>query len=149
MASPVLECKLLTEGAKAPVRATNDAAGYDLYGVKCEYDDSSNTKNPLGIVDTGIAVQIPHGYCGIIKARSSYAKRYGMNILAGVIDADYQGEIKVLFTTMHFFQFQAGERFAQMLIVPVFTGDVSTVDKFSREETDRTGGFGSTGNKEI
>lgn len=138
-----LECKLIVDGAKAPVRATEDAAGYDLYGMTYTF----NTATSVGTVDTGVAVQIPHGYCGIIKARSSYASRYGMRILAGVIDADYRGEIKVLFMTSTPFQYEEGERFAQMLIVPIFTGAVSVVSEFSRDETDRAGGFGSTGNK--
>lgn len=144
MTAPRFECKLLNDKAKPPVRATSDAAGYDLYGVSRQW-----TGYKVSVVNTGIAVQIPHGYCGIIKARSSYAFKYGMNILAGVIDADYRDEVKVLFTTDIPFEFEPGERFAQMLIMPILTSPVHIVENFSRDETNRTGGFGSTGNTDL
>lgn len=145
-AGPFLECKLLNDKAKPSVRATQLSAGYDLYGIKCKYNDGYGTS---GVIDTGVAMQIPMGYCGIIKARSSYASKYGMRIEAGVIDADYRGEVKVLFSSIKPFTFEPGERIAQILIIPVFAGEVAVVEEFSRDKTDRSGGFGSTGNKEI
>lgn len=149
MSANYLECKLLNDKAKPPVRATADSAGYDLYGISCEFITMPVSSETLGIVSTGVAVQIPKGYCGIIKARSSYARKYGMRIEAGVIDADYRGEVKILFATMTPFEFEPGERVAQMLIIPVFTGEVAIVESFSRDMTNRTGGFGSTGNAVI
>jgi len=134
------ECKLLSADAKAPIRATTDAAGYDLYGVSMTMNAAG-----VGIISTNIALQIPHGYCGIIMARSSYAFKYGMQILAGVIDSDYRDEIKILYRANNDFKFEPGERCAQILIKPVLQSAVTVVDEFSEDGGDRTGGFGSTG----
>lgn len=139
MSNKSLEVKLLNEHAKPPVRATTEAAGFDLCGVSC----SRNTAG-VDVISTGVAMQIPHGYMGIIKARSSYAFRHGMVILAGVIDSDYRDEIKVLFRANDDFEFQPGERCAQIIIIPNDSFNVEIVDDFTREAKDRTGGFGST-----
>jgi dUTP pyrophosphatase len=101
------------------------------------------------LVPTGLHVEIPEGYFGLVRDRSSVALKGGVCV-AGVIDSSYRGEIKVAMHNLGKLplEFAAGERFAQMILIPHFAiGElalVASVDELS--STDRgSGGFGSTG----
>uniref|UniRef100_A0A672UA78 Integrase catalytic domain-containing protein n=1 Tax=Strigops habroptila TaxID=2489341 RepID=A0A672UA78_STRHB len=102
MATPNLQIKPLTvaetltyweikEGALAPYRATLDTAGLDSYALQMH---RLNTRG-ICVIDTGTGVYIPSGYFGLIAPRSALAIK-GIQILGGIIDSDYQGEIKVI-----------------------------------------------------
>ena len=140
--------KKLRENAVIPSFGTEFSAGADLYSA--EEGDTVIAPGETKMVHTGIAVEIPEGYCGIIAARSSVASKRGLAPAnkRGVIDSDYRGE---LMTALHNHSGEtqtvsAGERFAQLLIMPCVFASFVECDELS--ETDRgDGGFGSTGKK--
>ena len=136
--------KKLHPDAKAPIRATDGAAGWDLTVLSSEcYGSFVHYK-------TGIAVEIPSGYFGLIVPRSScYKLSHWLTNSAGIIDSDYRGEI--CFNFYRFvengeqpFAYQTGERCGQLLILPCPSVEMVEVEELS--ETKRgQGGFGSTG----
>ena len=141
-----MKFKKLDPQAKQPVYATQDAAGADLYA--CSAQQQIIAPGETRMIRTGIAVQIPRGYVGLIFARSGMATRRGLAPAnkVGVIDADYRGEILVaLYNQSDSAQvIEPYERIAQMVIVPFLAADYEECDDL--EDTDRsTGGFGSTG----
>lgn len=98
------------------------------------------------LISTGVRMAIPEGYCGIIKSRSGLAVKNGIEVGAGVIDAGYRGEIKVLLFnhTEENFYIKPGDRIAQLMIVPVPTVEWELSDDL--DYTDRSdNGIGSTG----
>ena len=105
--------KILDAHAEAPVRGSDHAAGYDL--VTCR--DFIVEPGSLSWFRRPIAVQIPRGHYGRIAARSSLAVR-GVDIGAGVIDADYRGEVKVILYNRgnEVLSFKTGERIAQLIL---------------------------------
>lgn len=131
----------LTETAKLPTRATEYAAGLDLYA------DETVTipEYHRAWVSTGIAIALNPYHVGQIWPRSGLAG-HGLDTSAGVLDSDYRGEVKVLLVngsherkTVH-----AGDRIAQLLIVPITRPELIEVDALP--ETERgANGFGSTG----
>ena len=137
----MLEVQLLTETAKMPTRGTKFAAGLDLYSDELGFvhTDEQNA------FSTGIAVRIPDGFVGLVEPRSGLAFSYGLDTLAGVIDSDYRGEIKVLVTSCgETLRIEQGDRIAQLVIVPVSMVEPTQVAKL--DASDRgTNGFGSTG----
>lgn len=96
-------------------------------------------------IPLGIAVEIPDGYCLVFKDRSGLAAR-GVHVLGGVIDAGYRGELSVVLSNLGSrpFQWDAGDRIAQALIVPVHHVEIVEVGDLSRSARG-DGGFGSTG----
>ena len=132
--------------AKAPSQGSLLAAGWDLRTVEtCVINKGKSTKVP-----TGLAVAIPAGYEGQIRARSSLGAR-GIILPNGIgtIDADYRGQIHVLMTWIGEGEstiIEAGERIAQMVISPVPKVKFEEVSEEQLGETERgDGGFGSTG----
>lgn len=98
------------------------------------------------LISTGLRLAIPEGYCGIIKSRSGLSVKNGIEVGAGVIDANYRGEVKVhLFNhTEENFYINTGDRIAQLMIVPVPTVEWELSDDL--DYTDRSdNGIGSTG----
>lgn len=136
--------KKLTTTAITPTRGTPGAAGLDLYADEDAFIvDYSST-----MVRTGIAVEIPEGYVGLVFLRSSMGKAgVSMTNSVGVVDSDYRGELKLCLTYAignggHFIK--QGDRIAQLVVLPAPLYDPIEVDELS--ETQRgTGGFGSTG----
>ena len=97
-------------------------------------------------VGTGVRIAIPRGFVGLVWPRSGLALRHGIDTLAGVIDSDYRGEVRVVLVNHGGmpFEIQPGDRVAQLLIQPVVQGDFRKVDTLP--PTGRSdGGFGSTG----
>lgn len=134
----------LDPAAKAPVRGSAQAAGVDL----CAINATDILPGHTAAVHTGIAVELPEGYVGLIFARSGIATRRGLapSNKVGVIDADYRGELIVSLynqsaETQSVF---AGERIAQMCVVPCLMADFVEADSLSGTERGE-GGFGSTG----
>ena len=137
----MIKTKRLTKTATIPTRGSEQAAGLDLYA-----DGNFVVKaGTHAIIPTGVAVAIPDGYCGQVWPRSGVSVRYGVDVLAGVIDSDYTGEIKVVLQAgAHDFEISQGDRIAQLLIVPVSM--LECVEVGSLDDTGRGDcGFGSTG----
>ena len=138
--------KKLNENARIPTYGSLCAAGADLYALADDGVDIAAGQTVL--VHTGIAMQIPDGFVGLIYARSGLASKRGLAPAnkVGVIDSDYRGEIMVALhnhsdKTQHI---DGGERIAQIVIAPYVTADFSVCD--SLDDTERgEGGFGSTG----
>ena len=129
----------LERGAIAPKRAHPWDAGLDLFAMEDAVVVSSET------FDTGVHVAIPEGFVGFIKSKSGLMVNHNITT-DGTIDAHYTGSIKVkLFNNgLHPYEVKAGDKIAQLVIVPCMLPRLELVD--SLEETDRgDGGFGSTG----
>lgn len=137
-----VQIKLLDENAQPPRRATESAAGYDIY---CN-GHYSIKPGAFALIDTGFALAIPKGYAALIWPRSGLAVKHGIDSLAGVIDSDYRGEVKVSLINLGdtLVEFKPGDRIAQMLIQPVYQEPVAVVDELP-ETVRGKGGFGSTG----
>ena len=140
--------KVLGEGATAPAYATEYAAGADLYNLKGEAVTLLPGETKL--IHTGIALEIPDGYVGLIFARSGLAAKRGLAPAnkVGVIDSDYRGEIMVaLHNHSSILQtVEGGERVAQISIVPYLKVEFEETDVLT-ETVRGEGGFGSTGKK--
>ena len=141
---------MLDKGAKMPTRAHPWDAGLDLY-APCAVKVRGSTGDCFYVtvgsvtIDTGVHVEIPEGYVGLIKSKSGLNVKRGLTA-EGVIDAHYTGSIavKLYNHTPYPYHFEAGDKIAQLVIVPCLLPELELVD--SLEETDRgDGGFGSTG----
>lgn len=141
-----LKIKKLNENATIPIYGTEFSAGADLYTDSIE----KITINPheTQLIKTGIAMEIPTGYVGLIYARSGLATKRGLAPAnkVGVIDADYRGEIMVALHNQTDKEqvIEPKERIAQIVITPFLKVDFKEVEEL--EDTKRgTSGFGSTG----
>ena len=134
--------------ATVPTYGSASAAGADLYAL-AEGEIVIEPQQTV-LVHTGIAVEIPEGYVGLIYARSGLATKRGLAPAnkVGVIDADYRGELMVaLYNQSDCAQAIAhGERIAQLVITPYLQADFVESEQLS--DTERgAGGFGSTGRR--
>lgn len=140
-----IKIKRLKNGAVIPTRGSEYAAGSDLYSAENDlYIEDRQTV----MIGTGIAMEIPEGYVGLVYARSGLACKEGLAPAnkVGVIDSDYRGEIKVALYNQSGEKklVKKGERIAQIVIAPFLTPEFTEVSEL--DETDRgEGGFGSTG----
>jgi dUTP pyrophosphatase len=139
-----MRVKKLSENAKLPQKAHAGDLGYDLYA------DSSTAifPNETKVVKTGIAIQFPAGYGGVIKDRSSVATKKGLFTVAGVIDNGYIGEIGIALYngTDSLIHVAPGEKIAQLVLIPTVNFEVTEVDEVVSADERGDGGFGSTGN---
>ncbi len=137
----MIKFKLLTNDSKAPERATEHSAGFDIYAPS----SVDIPPKQSWLVGSGVSAAIPEGWVGIINPRSSIASKKKVRVGARVIDADYRGEI---FINLHndgdeVYEIRKGDRIAQMVVSP-FMGESIVVDDL--DDTERgNGGFGSTG----
>jgi dUTP diphosphatase len=140
--APVPLPTLVGAGGSLPEYSSAGAAGADLRA-------SEAVEIPPGAraaVPTGVRLQIPSGHVGLVWPRSGLAVRHGIDTLAGVIDSDYRGEVRVVLVNHGEAPFRVapGDRVAQLLIQRVERAAfvaVPTIDETHRGR----GGFGSTG----
>lgn len=138
----------LDKGAKMPTRAHEHDAGLDIYAPDSFALYAGNSVE----VDTGVHIEIPVGYCGLLKSKSGLNCRHGISG-EGVIDSGFTGSIHVkLYNNSKdekLYFFDKGDKLIQLLIVPIETPElveVETIAELYGEETERgAGGFGSTG----
>lgn len=133
---------LLDDGAFMPERAHPTDAGLDLRTPRNVYI----APRASAVIDTGVHIQLPHGYFGKIESKSGLNVGHGIVSCGGVIDDGYVGSIVVKLYNMSDkpFEFRWGEKVAQLLVVPCLTPELQVVDEL--EMTERgSNGFGSTG----
>ena len=147
----------LSDFAICPSKNTKADAGYDLYSTEPALIRPMERR----LISTGISIEIPEGYYGRIAPRSGLAVRKGLDVMAGVIDSGYRGEIKVLLVNLNsdstkgtayenFFgsfgkvEIKQGDRIAQIVIEKCYSAKWTEVEELSDSERDE-GGFGSSG----
>lgn len=143
-----IRIKKLNEKAIVPTYGSEYAAGADLYA--CIEGDVVVAPHTTVVIPTGIALELPVGYAGLIYARSGLATKKGLAPAnkVGVVDCDYRGEVKVALHN-HGEVAQTvgvGERIAQLVITPYITAKFIEAEELSSTERG-AGGFGSTGTK--
>ncbi|HZH92074.1 MAG TPA: dUTP diphosphatase [Pyrinomonadaceae bacterium] len=133
----------LHPAAKLPSRGSVAAAGLDLFSIE---ETTLEAGGGRATVRTGLSVALPRGFYGRIAPRSGLAVRHGLDVLAGVIDSDYRGEILCALVNhgRETLTLEAGQRVAQLIVEAIITPEPAWAD--SLDETARgEGGFGSTG----
>jgi dUTP pyrophosphatase len=129
--------------AKAPSKSNPEDAGFDLFAIEeCGVGTSGILK-----VRTGIGIEIPSGYVGLIWDRSGLSIKHGIHRVGGVIDSTYRGEIVVgLISFESPYNINIGDKIAQILIQPVWNTPTEWIEVEELSETDRgEKGFGSSG----
>ena len=142
----MLHVELLHPGARAPARTRPGDAGLDLACVEAFALEPGERR----VVPTGIAVALPAGVAGLVVPRSGLAARHGISVVngPGLIDPNYRGEVRVVLVNLGAepFAAEAGDRVAQLLLVPFAAAEVAVVDALEPFGDDRgTAGFGSSG----
>lgn len=145
---PEIAVKKLDERAVLPTYGSEAAAGADLYAVAD--DEIVFAPGETKFVRTGLAMEIPEGYAGLIYARSGLACKRGLAPAnkVGVIDSDYRGEVMVALHNHSAVEqkIAPGERIAQLVVTPFLRAEFAEAAQLG--ETARgEGGFGSTGRK--
>ncbi|MBR3834558.1 MAG: dUTP diphosphatase [Lachnospiraceae bacterium] len=138
--------KKLKDDAIIPTYGSEFAAGADLYA--CIPEPIIIQPGETAFIPTGLAMELPIGYAGLIYARSGLACKKGLAPAnkVGVIDSDYRGEVMVALHnhSNQMVEVAIGERIAQFVITPYIAAVFNTVDNLD-ETTRGAGGFGSTG----
>jgi dUTP pyrophosphatase len=149
----------LIDTAQVPFRANESDAGYDLFSTEYVTIEPFQRK----LVATGISVEIPPGFYGRIAPRSGLACKKGVDVMAGVIDSGYRGEVKVLLISFNFegynlkpnayeamfgssnkIDIKPGDRIAQLIIEKCYDVDWQQMKTLKNSERGE-GGFGSSG----
>jgi len=138
-----LRVKRLDKDVKIPKYAYKGDAAFDL----CAREEVFVGAGEHKLIPTGIAIEIPEGYAGLIWDKSSLAGKYAIKTLGGVIDSGYRGEIVVGLINLgkQSYKFEKGKKVAQMIIQKVEQMEIEEVSELT--ETNRgEKGFGSSGN---
>ena len=140
--------KKIDEKAVIPAYGSEFSAGADLYA--CSGEDTVIEPHQTVMIHTGLAMEIPEGYVGLVCARSGMASKRGLAPAnkVGVVDSDYRGEIMVALHNHSDIEavVEDGERVAQIVIVPYLAAEFTVKEELG-ETVRGTGGFGSTGTK--
>lgn len=138
-----IHIKFLSDSAALPTRATGCSAGYDLYAA----ETVTVPKQARKLIKTNISLAIPIGFYGRIAPRSGLAYKSGIDVMAGVIDADYRGDIGVILLNTDLdidFDVKKGDKIAQIIIEKCH--DINWVKSEALTETKRGGkGYGHSG----
>jgi dUTP pyrophosphatase len=139
-----LEVRLLHPDAVAPARTRSADAGYDLRATERVAIPQEGRR----LVGTGVAIALPDGVAGLVTPRSGLAIEHGVGLLnaPGLIDPGYRGEIKVILhnTGERRYTVEAGDRIAQLLLVPYWAPELEVVAELPASERG-SNGFGSSG----
>ncbi len=143
---PKIAVKKLDERAVLPTYGSEYAAGADLYAVTD--GEVVFAPNETKLIKTGLAMEIPEGYAGLIYARSGLASKRGLAPAnkVGVVDSDYRGEVMVALHNHSASEqkIACGERIAQLVVAPFLKAEYLEADELS-DTVRGVGGFGSTG----
>lgn len=134
--------KRVNKHARIPFRASEKAAGFDLFSVENKILKSQNRI----LVDTGIQIELPDEHFGQVSGRSGLAVNQGIVVGGGIIDNDYRGNIYVLLFNLSEIDFEIhiGQRIGQILCLPFTCPQIIETDSLS-STVRNTSGFGSTG----
>lgn len=140
-----LRYTLLSEDARPPARAHEDDAGFDLHAAEA----ATLGPGERASVGTGIAVEIPAGFAGLVLPRSGLAARHGIALVnaPGLIDPGYRGEVRILLLNTdrgEAFEIEPGDRIAQLLLVRFETPELEGAEALEASARGDSG-FGSTG----
>jgi dUTP pyrophosphatase len=162
-----LKVKKLNPNAKLPTKANKTDAGFDLYSLEdidipslfyilIQYIQCNVFSNLIGYranisdvfstkIKTGISLEIPEGYYGLILDRSSMGSKL-LKTLGGVIDCGYRGDVTVCLMNLSFFSYRVktGDKIAQIVINKVEFDDIEEVKELAESERGEKG-FGSSG----
>ena len=140
----ILNIKKLNPNAKTPTFGTKGAACFDLYASEDVFIGSGDTK----AVPTGLAFEVPEGFCLTIYSRSSSFSKLGLTIVPLIVDSDYRGEVMVFARYEERYPgyrlIKKGQRIAQFKIERLEPTEIVEVNELSQTERG-AGGFGSTG----
>lgn len=137
-----LRFKQLDSRAVLPQRGSALAAGLDVFSI----EDVEIQPKQRALARTGLAVAIPPGFYGRVAPRSGLAVKQGLDVLAGVIDSDYRGEVCIVLynTGDDAIALPAGSKICQLIVEQIITPEAAWVNDL--DETVRgAAGFGSTG----
>lgn len=142
-----VKVKKVRKDAVIPTYGTTSSAGADLYAC-LEADSIEIAPRETAMIPTGLSMEIPEGFAGLIYARSGLASKKGLAPAnkVGVVDSDYRGEIMVVLHNHSdkVARIEYGERIAQFIVTPFLHANFEEVTELN--DTERgTGGFGSTG----
>ena len=142
-----IRVKILRQGAHLPTYGSLEAAGADLYA--CLEAPVTIQPGESYFVPTGLAMEIPRGYAGLIYARSGLACKRGLAPAnkVGVVDSDYRGEFLIVLHNHGAVTqvIEHGERIAQLVVAPFLKAEFEETQELS-QTVRGAGGFGSTGN---
>jgi dUTP pyrophosphatase len=127
----MININLLSPNANIPSRGSDESAGLDI----CTIESVTIAAGQRALLKTGIAMSMPRGYVGLIWPRSKLAAKMGVDVLAGVVDSDYRGEIMVslLNTGQDAVELRSGDKVAQMIIQKHFSDmEIEVVDDLDR-----------------
>nr|BDT62533.1 MAG: dUTPase [Metapenaeus ensis majanivirus] len=144
---PILEIKKLTDNAYMPIKGSLQAAGYDLYSA---YDTIIPAQGK-GLVKTDIQIGLPPNCYGRIAPRSGLALKHHIDVGAGVVDRDYQGNVGVVLFNHAKKEYKVckGDRIAQLICESILYPKIQKVDNIVMDTERGQCGFGSTGNSFI
>jgi dUTP pyrophosphatase len=140
--NPILKVKKLHKNAIVPTKANLTDAGYDLYAL----DGAILQKHTHQLVKTGVSLEIPEGYVGLIWPRSGLSYKHGLDVFAGVIDSGYRGDVGVILYNSQYnsYTIEAGDRIAQIIFQKVESFDLIETENLDSSQRG-LGGFGSSG----
>lgn len=129
--------------AKLPAYAYEGDAGMDLFSV----EDVTLAPGDKVLVGTGLKLAIPAGHGGFVWDKSGIATKHHIKTMAGVVDSNYRGELKVVLTNLgkEPYEVRVGEKIAQLVIKPVAAPLIEEVEKIEENEVRGEKGFGSSG----
>jgi len=141
-----LAVRLLHPAARPPARTRPGDAGFDLSAV----EDFALSPGERRVVGTGVAIALPPNTAGLVVPRSGLAARHGISVVngPGLVDPNYRGELRVILVNLGQERFagHAGDRIAQLLLVPFVAPAVSLVEELPPSPDERgENGFGSSG----
>lgn len=141
----VLRVKRLTDTAKLPTKNAHGDMGYDIYTD----EDVDFAEGDIQNIKTGVAIGLPEGFGAFLVGRSGLTSKTMFRVNLGVIDNGYRGELSIMSDLYKgdeegLPKFKAGERIAQLVVLPIFDGEVVEVEDLDKTERGEEG-FGSSG----
>ena len=133
----MININILHEDAVTPTRGSKESAGLDLHTI----ESVTIPPGQRALLKTGLAMSMPAGYVGLIWPRSKLAAKMGIDVLAGVVDSDYRGEIMIslLNTGLDPVEIKTGDKVAQMIIQRHSHMQINIVDDLDKTMRGQSG----------